>query len=168
MPVADKYSNQAVITVTETAANTLTFKKLETGVSLFEKVAWLISRIEYWTSGYPQMNGSTDNLIMALTTTNQLTTIDITNAVVLDLMQVFRYDIGTAATGWFQQMPLIKDLIGLAGGGIIVPPNPLYGAIVGSGLAAATTANIKLYYTTIELKPEEYWELVEARRIISS
>jgi len=56
----------------------------------------------------------------------------------------------------------------MPGGGLIVPPNPLYLGIKGTGLAAAQAVSCRFWYTTIELTPDEYWELVEARRIISS
>lgn len=164
----DKYANQAVITVTESAANTLTFKKLETGISLFEKQAWLISRVNYFISGIAQFNTSADALAMAITTTDQLTSLTLTNAAILDFLYLLRVDLGTAASGMFLPMPLVSDMSGLAGGGLLVPPNPLYLGAVGTGLAAAVSVTAKFYYTTIELKAEEYWELVESRRIISS
>ena len=46
----DKFTNQAYLSVTESAANTLTFKKLETGVSIYQKVGWLVSRLIYSTT----------------------------------------------------------------------------------------------------------------------
>lgn len=166
----DQFANQAVITCTETALNTLTFKKLETGISLFEKLAWIIHRIEYLvTSAVPgYFNATTDNLTMALTTTDQMTSIALTNAAVLDMTYLVRVDLGAAASGSIYPLQIYKDFSQLPGGGLIVPPNPLYGAIVGGGLTTAATAYLRLYYTNRELSPEEYWELVEARRIISA
>lgn len=166
--MADKYANQAVIQCTESGTATLTFKKLETGISLFEKVAWLISHACYFISGMSQLNSSGDAISMALTTTDQLTSLALTNAAVIDYQYVLRMDIGTAASGWYYQMPIVANLSGLAGGGVLVPPNPFYLGVAGSGTAAAVTVTCKIYYTTVELKPDEYWELVESRRIISS
>ena len=166
----DQFANQAVITLTESAANTLTFKKLETGVSLFEKVAWLISRIEYFfTPGdFSYFNGTGDALTVALTTTSSITSLPITDATVLDIFQLTRLDFGTAANAIMTELLRYKDLSALAGGGLLVPPNPIYGAIQGSGLSTAATVYLKIFYTVITLEPAQYWELVEARRIIAS
>ena len=172
MPKAqsDKFANQAVITVTESAANTLTFKKLETGISLFEKLAWLICRVEYFPANLAAaiFNGDGDGVNIALTTTDQLTSIAIANNAVLDLMLLARNDYGAAATMLMRHGPITKDFSTLPGGGLLVPPNPLYAACVGNGLVSAMTVYVKLFYTTYELSPEEYWELVESRRMIAS
>lgn len=166
---SDLFANAAVITVTETAANTLTFKKLETGISLFEKIAWIIHRVEYFHSfGITQFADEGDSLGFGLTTTDQLTTVAITNAAVIDINSIIKYEDGAPATSWALRYPVVKDLTTLPSGGIIVPPNPLYAYAQGTGLASAATVNAKLYYTTRALSPDEYWELVESRRIISS
>jgi hypothetical protein len=166
---ADQFANLAVITVTETAANTLTFKKLETGISLFEKVAWIVHRIEYNVQVLATVfDGTGDRLIIGLTATDQLTAISEANNAVLDYISIQRSDWGTAATSIIQFRPYLKDLSTLPGGGLIIPPNPVYLGAVGTGLASATTTVARLFYTTKTLSPDEYWELVEARRIISS
>ena len=163
----------ATITVTESAANTLTFKKLETGMSLFEKYAWIISRIEYFfTFNGTLFNATADTLAVAVTTSNVRTTImtsaTFTDVSVLDMIQVTRTDLGAAATGMMSILPLVKDFSSLPGGGIISPPAPLYGAAEGSGLVSATTTIIKMYYTVLELGTDDYWELVEARRLLTA
>jgi hypothetical protein len=75
---------------------------------------------------------------------------------------------GVAAAGMFVMNPYTKDFTSLAGGGILVPPNPLYLAVQGNNLVNAQTVYARLFYTHVELKPDEFWELVEARRIIVS
>lgn len=166
----DLFANQAVITCTESAANTLTFKKLETGISLFEKLAWIIHRIDYYISNRlaAEFNGDGDSLAFALTTTDQLTSLALSNAAVLDWMEWMRADYGTAAAMVPAVSPITKDFASLPGGGLIVPPNPLYLGVKGTGLVAADTVTVKFYYTNRALSPDEYWELVESRRIISS
>lgn len=167
----DIYSNIAAIQCTESAANTLTFQKLETGVSLFEKQAWLISRISYWFSTWniAQFADEDDYLDVALCATNNLTSIAaLSNPAVLDLLRIQKHEEGTPAAAWFNFQPVSVELSQLAGGGLLVPPNPIYLGVKGSGLAAAQTVICRFFYTTVELKAEQYWELVEARRIISS
>lgn len=165
----DQFANLAVIKVVESAANTLTFKKLETGISLFEKIAWIIQRVEYYSQILATVfDGTGDKLTVALTSTDQLTSLAFENNALIDHLSIQRSDWGAAATAILQMQPLVKDFTNLSGGGIIVPPNPLYLGAVGSGLLAATTSWCRIYYRTIELTPDQYWELVEARRIISS
>lgn len=172
MPVEqkDKFANQALIRCVESALNTLTFKKLETGISLFDKVAWVISRIEYLlgVANFGYFNATADTLAFGITTVDTLTTLDIANSAVVDYNYVGRLDLGAAASGAFAFQPFVKDFSQLPGGGLIMPPNPIYLAAVGSGLTAATTVVAKLFYTQIQLKPEEFWELVEARRMITA
>lgn len=172
MPVAkaDQWSSLFSISVTESAANTLTFKKLETGVSVTEKVAWIISRIEWFTSTLATVFDTTsDKLDMALVASNSVSDIsDLTNPAVIALLEILRQDYGTAASGGIALRPFITDFTNIPGGGLLVPPTPLYLATKGTGLASASNTTIRGYYTAITLSVDEYWGLVQARRIISS
>ena len=85
----------------------------------------------------------------------------------LDYRRKIYYESGTPANFAFMDIPIVVDFSTLPGGGIIVPPNPLYLAAKGLGLGAAQSVSVRFWYTNIALKPEEYWELVESRRIIS-
>lgn len=170
----DKFANVATITVTESAANTLTWQKLETGFSLTEKVAWVISRIEWYVTGdlSTLFNAANDRLFLALTVYNGLTTLASAAAfrdpTILDMYVLSREDFGAAASGIMFERPFIKDFSNLPGGGLIVPPAPLYMGAQGVSLASASTNMAKIFYNTLNLKTEDYWELVEARRVISS
>ncbi len=65
--------------------------------------------------------------------------------------------------------PLVLDFS--AFGGILVPADRLYLYNDTSGaalLVAGPTVECRLFYTTMELSTEQYWELIEARRIIST
>jgi len=166
----DQFANLAIISVTESAANTLTYKKLETGISLSEKVAWVISRLEFSSGefGPTIFNGTGDELRIALTVSNSMTALVGTDPMVLDFLKINRFDYGTAANAIMPVQPIIKDYTNLPGGGIIVPPQPLYLAAVGSGLASATTVVCRIYYTLLPLAVDQYWELIEARRVLAS
>lgn len=165
----DQFANFFVISVTESAANTLTFKKLETGISLFEKVAWILHRVEYLVpDDATYFNGTGDNLSFGLSTTDQLTTAAITNAAIVDWNQIKRTDWGTAASMWLDRQPYVRDFMDLPGGGLILPPNPVYAWLKGSGLASAADLTVRGYYTNLQLTPDQYWELVESRRVISN
>lgn len=163
----DKYSNIAHIRVTESAANTLTYRKLETGISLFEKMAWVISRIEYYFLLFT-LPATGDAQIMALTTSNNPAALVPEEVAVIDMTKVSRMDMGTAATAAIITYPIIRDFAQLPGGGLIVPPNPLYLATMGVSQPNPEIVDCRIYYTTVLLKGDEFWELVEARRIITS
>jgi hypothetical protein len=166
---ADQFANLAVITVVESAANTLTFKKLETGISLFEKMAWIIARIEYDVAyGMPYFDAHGDQIEMALCATDQITSLGYANNAVIDKLTITRIDTGTPATSMMAQRPWTKDFSSLPGGGLIVPPNPLYAGAKGLSITAAMTVTLRLFYTNLQLSVDQYWELVEARRMISS
>jgi hypothetical protein len=165
---ADQFANIAAINVTESAANTLTFKKLETAISLFEKIAWIIHRIEYfWTPNIAVFNADQDKLHFGLSATNSFAAPALDNPAVLDFEKITRVDVSATSAG-FDKQPIVKDLATLPGGGLIVPPNPLYGWALGEGLVSAATINMRLYYSNLRLTADQYWELVEARRIISA
>lgn len=167
---ADKFANTAVITVTESAANTLTFKKLDTGVPLFEKMAWIVHRIEYFINDIAagQFNASGDYMTLAITASAAVAALTMEDPAVLDLLQIRRSDFGAAANAHMDVFPWVKDFHQLPGGGLIVAPNPIYLAAKGTGLVAASASLVKIFYTNYALQPDEYWELVESRRIIVS
>lgn len=167
---ADKFANMAIITVTESALNTLTFKKLETGIGLMEKVAWIINRIEYLISdiGAAMFNASGDFLSFGLSLANSWTYPNLYETTILDWNKFVRQDIGAAASGSFEIQPIVKDFSSLPGGGILVPPNPLFGYAMGAGLTGPETVTMRLHYTLLPLATDQYWELVEARRVVSS
>jgi hypothetical protein len=169
-PSTDVFANYAIIDVTESGANTLTFKKLETGISLNEKVAWIINRLEYWLSAINvtvfDTNG--DQLTFGLAVSNSFSTPAISEQSIIDFNGISRRDNGTPATSDWYTRPQIKDFATLPGGGILVPPVPLYLWAKGTGLTAACQVTARMHYTLRKLAVDEYWELVEARRVLSS
>lgn len=166
----DQFANYAIVSVTESAANTLTFKKLETGISLTEKVAWIINRIEYTLSSLlaAQFNGDGDLLTFGMAVSNSFANPAITEQAIIDWNSVVRQDFGAAASASIVKMPFLKDFSSLPSGGILVPPVPLYLFAQGSGLVAAESVYARIHYTLKMLTVDQYWELVEARRVISS
>lgn len=165
----DPQANFAAINVTETVAGTLASSKFAFPFSIMDKMAIIISRIEYWMGSLEQLNSSTDyvwgGLLCASTVTDPLNQAD---SLIVDSFRVTRYDLGAAASGILWKNPSVKDFSNLAGGGLMVAPAPLYAAIKSSGAAGVMGMWMKLFYTYKELSADEYWELVESRRIISS
>lgn len=165
----DSAANYAALKVTESAANTQTSAKFAFPFSIQDKMALIVNRIEYWWQNQGDLNSSGDYSTAALTVGSAV--VDITNQadpIIVDTARIIRLDYGAAASGALYNMPFIKDFSSLPGGGLLVAPAPLYAMIQSVGAAAALAVWIKLFYTSISLSADEYWELVESRRIISS
>lgn len=167
MPVKEKYVNQAYLSVTESAPATLTYSKLETGVSIYEKVGWLISRMDYNFSIYDtDFAVKDDSLEYGIAASDQMATIYLINNAVIDYNVFRRVDYGTAASGFGERQPFTKSFADLPGGGLLIPPNPIYIFAVGNSTPNAITVQARMFYTVVQLKADEFWELVEQRRMI--
>lgn len=165
----DQYVNQAYLTVTESAANTLTFNQLLTSISIHEKIGWIIARMEYQVVvNETDWNADQDFISFGISTSDKISSASLQDDPVVDFNRINRVDIGVAASGSFVRTPFMKDFSSLPGGGILVPPNPLFIFAKGSGLVGAQTINARMFYTVKQLKTEDFWELVEMRRMIGS
>jgi hypothetical protein len=165
--IKDEYSNKAYGTITESAANTLTFAEIPTNVDVMSKLAWVIHRIEWYLS-VTQMTklAAADDLIqVALTSSAQLSSLGLSSPAVVDLLEVALL-FSTAVAYTEVPNPRIRDFSAMPGGGIIIAPRPLYLAIKGTSLATALTASARIHYTRRELQAEEYLELVDFYRIV--
>lgn len=166
----DTYANKFFGTVTESAANTLTFSEIQTNVNIFDKVAWILHRMEWFlgeATGIGLLVANGDRIACALTSSDKITDLDLDNPSVVDLYKVERVDYGAAANMHRWEMPIIRDFTNLPGGGIIIAPRPLYVAAEGASLAAASTVSVRGYFTQKQLTPDEYLELIDFYRIVS-
>jgi len=165
----DSFANVAAIKVTESAANTQTSSKFSFPFSIMDKMAIIVQRIEYdFVNLMTALNSSGDRMTLALTAAAAVT--DIMNPIdplLIDSAKISRYDLGAAASGFFLRQPYVKDFSNLPGGGLLLAPNPLYAMVEGAGAAVACQGSFRLFYTYVELSTDEYWQLVESRRIIS-
>ena len=165
----DKYVNQAYLSVTESAANTLTFSKLETGVSIYEKVGWLISRIDYSVQmAAVDFTGEGTTVMCGISVMDSLASVSFAMSAVVDFLQLVRRDYGVAASGFAERIPWTKSFADLPGGGLLIPPNPIYLFVMGAGLVNPQNVSIRMFYTVKSLKAEDFWELVEQRRMIGA
>lgn len=166
--MTDKFVNKAFIQVIESAANTLTFAELATGVAIFEKVAWIIHRI-HWFVGkavLKEIIADTFSITYALTGNNKMNQLSLDDPGVYDMQAIICASTAAPANFVVHTIPVVRDFSTLPGGGIIVPPRPIFIAAVGGGLAAPASVQVRIEYTVRELKADEYWELVEATRIL--
>ncbi len=157
--IADKYPNRAFETVTMSAANTLTFSQVQFGVGLFQGVAALIHRIEWFPSAASvrELGAATDSIDLALTNRDDLASLSPINQSVLACKQW----IGRGAEVAADINPARSDFSGLIGGGLIIPANPLYVGMDTLGAAAASSCVVVIYMTFRELTDAEYVELVQ-------
>lgn len=164
----DSRAQIAAIKATESAANTLTVALFSFPFSVMDKMALNIHRIEYWPA-HARLAGDGDVLAVGLITAKTIADItDQTDPVLVDSFTIERNDAGTAADAVVRTVPYVKDFANLPGGGLLVPPNPLGIAIKGTSLVAAGICWVRIHYTYLQLTTDEYWQLVEARRVISN
>lgn len=166
MAELDKYSNILGKAITMSAANTLTFEAIELGLSLFDKVGILIQRIEFDPafSAVAEMVANSDRMQIALTQSNQIASITLQESSVICAKEYQVHVSGAPATAQIAEGIQAIDYTSLAGGGLLIAPRPLYLAMTTAGFAAASGCTIRLYFTVVKLKPEEYFELLESRQ----
>jgi len=163
----DKFANKFYATVTESAADTLTFKEIQTNVDVFSKSAWVLHRLEYYVAAATMdlIQENLDSLQLALTSSDKMAAIDLSNSGVIDYCE-FESILQTAVGFSYVQMPLTRDFSILPGGGLIIAPRPLYLAVDSTALGAAATVAVRGYFTQLSLSADEYLELVDFYRIV--
>lgn len=162
----DKFVNLIAQTMTLSAANTLTFQEVNVGLNIFDKVGFLISKLEYEpaSTSIAEMTAASDAINMGLSTSNNLSNLVPAQTEIVDVMTLMRHDMGAAASGALLVKTFTRDFSTLPGGGLLVPPKPLFLAGASAGLANAATIYYRIYFTMIRLSDSEYLELLETRR----
>lgn len=161
-------ASQAIISMVESAANTLTFKRLESGLAPLEKVGWILHKVMWRlnTGDLALFNGTTDSLELGIVMSNSITSVSDADPAVLARKVLVRTDLGAAASGFFTNTEFETDYSTLPGGGILILPTPLYGCIQGSGLSGAAGAVIRLFFSPVEMSSDDYFNLVQSRQIL--
>jgi len=152
------------------AANTLTYETLQTGLSPKDRIGWVIQRVEVQLAGgtLGLFNSTADTLQFGLVQNNTLTTLSQENPQVKYTRKLERIDYGIAASGFIADMTYFDDFSGLSGGGILIVPQPLYGFITSTGLSAAATVALKVYIKEIQLSDSDYFNIVQNTQIMLS
>jgi hypothetical protein len=166
--ISDKFANIAATYFAMTTLNTARFVKFDFPFSIMDKVGLLINRMEYIIGGLDKLNSTLDWAIGGLACASTVAdTEDTRDPLIVDQYKLQRIDMGTAASGMIVEAPFMKDFSGLPGGGILVPPSPLYAFMDSDGASDVMTLRIRIYYQYLELSPEDYWQLVESRRVVT-
>lgn len=165
----DKFANTISVDITMSAADTLTFEEIDVGLNIFDKVGLLLHRMDAEvnaaTIGF--LNDNTDNFEVGLTQSNQIASMTLQERAMIDKIKISMHSEGTLTnekTAGAMQEPFNKDWSGLPGGGLLITPRPLYLCMDSIGAAVAGFCTVRLYFTIVQLKPEEYFELLESRR----
>ena len=168
--VKDLFSQFFYMSVTQSAANTLTFAKLGIGVSLFDYAGLLIQRIEYTfaRAGLQAVVAQADELASAITGSDSLNSLTGDKPEVYDKVVINAVVDGTPATLLQNTAPVVHDFTSLQGGGLLVPAQDIYIACESAGLAAAAVVEARVYYTVRELVATDYLELVQRLRVLST
>lgn len=166
----DTYANMAYLACVESAAATLTFDQLTIATSslLDKKYGLLINRADFEMFPFSTLNSDTDSFTVGITVSDSITDLALSRAEVIIRQGWQRTDFGVAASGALQLKPTVRDFSTMPGGGILVPADRLFIGVVGVGTATAITGVCRLYYTVVELSADDYWQLVESRRILST
>lgn len=161
----DRFVQYASLSITESAANTLTYAQLTTGGMLFQRRAMIIHRIEYMLNAN-DLDAEGDTAAFGLVTSNQSAP-GLGDPNTVDFNIARRLDFGTAASAQMYMNPVMRDFSTLAEGGLIIPAHPIFLFAQGTSLPAALVLTARIYFTIEELSAEEFVELVEALRVIT-
>ena len=161
-PGEDKYANLANATVVESAASTLTFIELLTGISLGQGMGMIIDQIDYYpgTGALEDLVAAGDFFETGWTTSNTITTLGIDNKSVIHNMRMHsEVAIGTpASAGHPVTLPKVYQFFPP----IILAAPRIFLGVVGSSMAAAVTIRSRLYFRYVKLSAQEYLELAES------
>lgn len=158
----DRYTNLASADVTESAANTITYQELLTGISLGVGVGMLIDQLDYLPAGgaLDDLVAVGDQLSFGWFTSNSPTSIELNDRRLIHMGRLKSEPVvGTAASGGSPvSLPLVYQFFPA----MIVAAPRIYFAVLGDSLAAAARVQSRLYFRYIELSTQEYLELAEA------
>ena len=159
----DEYANMVYKEVVESGTTTLTFSSIDMGLTILQKVALLITRIEYWDT-HTQMLADGDRVDFGLSASNSWVAATPGERSIITMERMVVNDHGTAANALLWEDPVSRDYTQMPGGGILIVPKPLYLWIYGTATAAPCRVQCRLFFLMIELKDAGYLELLESRQ----
>lgn len=161
------FADVAYLTVTETAANTLTFGALSLARALGSRQAFIVHKIEYLVpaASLALLVAAADALQYGLSLSNSITDVGYDKVEVFDRVYL-SYDGSLPSGGLMPAQPIVHDFNMMPGGGLIVPVKTMYVYAKGASVASASSVSCRMWYTVKELKDTEYLQLVEAYEIL--
>lgn len=165
----DQFAQIGYITVTQTAANTLTFAGLSVFSNVLGSKGMIIHSAEYVfgnSNGYALMVGSGDILACGLSGDDGLASVDLDDPQVYDYNSLLYLPYGTPADHEIFKNPIVRDWSSFPGGGLLVPADRLYLFCDSLSVASAATVQCRFRFTLIELAAQEYLELAQSLRVL--
>lgn len=168
MAKREMFAQLGYLSVTETAANTLTFAGLSVFSNVLGQKGMVIHRASYTldTTAFGNMVGDGDGVTFGLSGDDSMTSITFNDAEIYDYNMLDLQYIGTAANSQQHYVPFVKDYTGLPGGGLLVPADRLYVYVKGHSAAGAIEIKCRFHYTIMDLSAQEYLELAQAMRVL--
>ena len=156
----DVFPNLAAARTLLSAANTLTFTQVLTGVNLGAGVGMLIDKVQFYpdNASIGLMADDSDELMFAITTSNLLTDLTtMTDRRILLMKRILGNLVGVAANFEHYELPFEMSFTPP----LIFASPQLFIAGDSTGLAAPMTFDTRLYFRYITLTAQEYIELAE-------
>lgn len=148
--------------VVMSAADTLTFQELNTGVSLGQNLGILIDEIDYYVTqpNIGLMSADSDRISIALTSDNTPSAIhsdDMSDRRIIDSYHLGTRVVGAIVSQGFLEYPVRHQFFPP----IIIASPQLYVGMETAGLASAGNAVVRILYRFIPLSAQDYLELAE-------
>lgn len=161
----DVFVNRAIERVTMSAANTLTFQQINFAAGIFQGVAVLLHRVTFniGLTAYREMVAVNDSFTVALTVSRQLADLNMTNAEIIVRRQRAAILVGAIVNLIHTSDDITVDLTQLPGGGILIPANPIYLAMLTTSLTTEGVCDCEILFTFKELADADYIELIQSR-----
>jgi len=154
----DRFANVLPVEVVMSAANTLTFAQVETGVSLGTGIGLLIDQINYYIpfGEVSELLTSADTIKMAWVNSDALTDLVADERRVIDMVELSQ----TLTTSGViaHKSPIIHQFFPP----LIRATPRMWLACVTAGFAGAATVRSRLFFRYIDLNTQEYLELAES------
>lgn len=171
--IKDRFANRFAMTLTTPAGGALTITEIPTNVNVFSRTAFIIHKLEY-IFNYASIDAivaAADQICVGLVSSiNVASILDniawVHDPSVIDVCEVAASLYGAAANMILREGPKIHDFSSMPGGGLLVSARPLYMAIQANSIAGAVQCFVRGWYTQIEMKDDEFIELVDYFRIM--
>ncbi len=159
----DKYVNTVFGEAVESGINTLTFKEINMGMSLFDKKAMLVQRLS-WYRWPLQLIADGDKIQFGLCTSDSFSAVTAEERSIIHLHTVALIDYGVAANCVRIDEPIDDDFTSLKGNGLLIAPKPLFVFVKSQSAALVGVASVRIQFIFIDMKSDEYLELLESRQ----
>jgi len=170
--VKDRFPQFMKLKVTQSSANTLTFSQISLGGPVFQYAGIIINRIEYSITAatLELMTVTEDFCQLAITGSDSIATLGTDQPEVYDEFYITKLDQGAIANNSPKLIVRnwVKDYSTFPEGGCLVPLQDIYLAMASGGLASPGVAGARLWYQIIELTAQDYIEIAQRLRVLST